>query len=63
MPRVKCTRENASDLISGVVFEDGISVEVTQEIADRFISIGGYELVKVPVQKKAAPVSDAVTKS
>lgn len=48
MPKVICVRENASDNISGVAFfahERGkISEDIDQATADRFVSIGGYEL-------------------
>lgn len=61
MPKVICVLENASDNISGVAFsahERGkISEDIDQATADRFVSIGGYELapevVKSPRKAKA----------
>ena len=50
MARVICKLENASDEISGVAFEqvDGgmLSAEIADDVAARFASIPGYELVK-----------------
>jgi hypothetical protein len=48
MAQVKCTRANRSDLISGVVFEDlgtfSVSEEVSDDVAEHLVSVGGYEL-------------------
>ena len=49
MPKVLCTLPNASELISGVAFVSHangmLSEEVSDEVAARFTSIAGYELV------------------
>jgi len=66
MPRVICNLPNASDEISGVKFhqlDDGrmISDEISDEQANRFASISGYELdeegieVAKPVEPAPAP--------
>lgn len=58
MPKIICTRPNASLLISGVNFtplEDGtgiISEEISDEAADLFLSIDGY---KVADENYSAP--------
>lgn len=48
MPKVLCTLENASDTINGVKFTliEGVgrvSEEVTDSVAELFLSIPGYE--------------------
>lgn len=54
MPKILCKRQNASLLISGVRFEKGeggmISEEVSQEVADRFSGITGYEIIAEPLK-------------
>lgn len=59
MPKVICTRPNASTLISGVKFEPHdigvISEEISQEKAAEFLSISGYVLAgSKPVKDDAA---------
>lgn len=48
MPRVICTRENASELISGVRFEPHeygmISEEISEDQAQSFLRVPGYYL-------------------
>ena len=64
MPKVICTRPNASLNINGVKFtptEDGagvISDDVSDEAAELFLSIPGYELAEEGA-KKPAPVAKA----
>ena len=62
MPQVICTLENASESINGVKFtprEDGamVSEEISEDVAELFASIPGYELVeeaaKAPAQAPA----------
>lgn len=51
MPRVICTRPNASDLINGVRFEPHengvISEQISEEEAQKFLRIPGYQLADV----------------
>lgn len=60
MPKVICTRPNASLNINGVNFtpaEDGrgvVSEEIGDEAAELFLSIEGYELAEDGDQKPAA---------
>ena len=60
MPKVICTRPNASLNINGVNFtptEDGrgvISEEISDDAAELFLSIEGYELAEQGEQKPAA---------
>lgn len=60
MAQVICRLPNASEEISGVKFEpiEGgmISEEISDEQAELFVSINGYELVG---EKKPAPAADA----
>ena len=68
MPKVICTRPNASLNINGVNFtptEDGtgvISDEVSDDAAELFLSIDGYEPADAPVQKPAEAPKAAATK-
>lgn len=65
MPKVVCTLPNASLLISGVKFaptEDGtgvVSEEVSQDVADGFLSIPGYVLEGDEQDDDAKQVSQA----
>lgn len=49
MPKVLCTLPNASEEISGVKFVTHaagmLSEEITDEVAENFVSIPGYEMV------------------
>ena len=60
MPKVICTRPNASLNINGVNFtptEDGrgvVSDEISDDAAELFLSIEGYELAEQGEQKPAA---------
>jgi hypothetical protein len=61
MPKVICTLENATNKISGVQFtaipEGGmISEEVTQEVAEMFASIPGYEIQAASKPSKTEPL-------
>ena len=62
MPKVICTRPNASLCINGVKFtptEDGtgvISEEISDEAAEHFLLVPGYDLAETGEQKPAAPV-------
>ena len=68
MPKVICTRPNASLNINGVNFtptEDGTGVlsdEISDDAAELFLSIPGYELADEP-QKKASAPAPVVTKT
>ena len=61
MPKVICTRPNASLCINGVKFtptEDGtgvISEEISDEAAEHFLLVPGYDLAETGEQKPAAP--------
>ncbi len=61
MPKVICTRPNASLNINGVNFtptEDGTGVlsdEISDDAAELFLSIPGYELAEQGEQKPVAP--------
>jgi hypothetical protein len=61
MPKVLCTLPNASDLISGVKFVTHaagmLSEEISDEVADGFIAVPGYELVGE--KKPSAEEADA----
>jgi hypothetical protein len=46
MPKIKCTLPNASDLISGVKFTNGVSDDISEAEAARFLSIPGYSVVE-----------------
>lgn len=65
MPKVICTRPNASTNINGVKFtptEDHtgvISEEISAEAAELFLSIPGYDLAEEGEQKPAAPAKTA----
>lgn len=62
MPKVICTRPNASTNINGVNFtptEDGtgvISDEISTEVAELFLSIDGYHQADESDEKPASPV-------
>lgn len=64
MPRIICKRSNASVLISGVSFEKCdsgmISEEVSQEVADRFTVISGYEIAGLEEVAPKKPSEDLV---
>jgi uncharacterized membrane protein len=68
MPKVICTRPNASLNINGVNFtptEDGrgvVSDEISAEEAELFLSIDGYEPSDAPVQKPSEAPKAAATK-
>ncbi len=63
MPKIICTRPNASLLISGVKFtplEDGtgvISEDVSDEAAELFLSIPGYHAAEYGDGAPAAPAA------
>lgn len=64
MAKVICTLPNAADLINGVVFTpcpDGmISEDITDEQAENFASIPGYQLVASaagPAVETEAPIA------
>lgn len=71
MPKIICTRPNASLLISGVKFtplEDGsgiISEEISDEAAELFLSIPGYALAEevAPKQTKSSKAAPAAKNS
>jgi len=58
MPKVLCTLPNASELINGVKFtahdKGMLSEEITEDQAEDFASIPGYELVGAPAKAPAA---------
>ncbi len=64
MPKVICKLENAADEINGVKFsplEDGgmLSEEVSDEAAELFASIPGYEIASGAPKTPAASASKA----
>lgn len=65
MPRVICTRPNASLNISGVAFEpteDGMAViseEISDEQAENFLSIQGYAVAEEDADAAAAAAERA----
>lgn len=63
MPKVICTRPNASNLINGVKFEPHergvISEDISDEKAEAFLSIPGYELDGAGKKPKQTPADDA----
>lgn len=65
MPKILCTLPNASDEISGVKFvthaNGMLSEDVSDDVAEVFLSIPGYELAGSA--KPAAPVEDASAKA
>ena len=69
MPKVICTRPNASLNINGVNFtptEDGrgvISEEISDDAAELFLSIEGYELAEQGEQKPAAAAAKPAAKA
>ena len=69
MPKVICTRPNASLNINGVNFtptEDGrgvISEEISDDTAELFLSIEGYELAEQGDQKPAAAAAKPAAKA
>ena len=69
MPKVICTRPNASLNINGVNFtptEDGrgvISEEISGDAAELFLSIEGYELAEQSEQKPAAAAAKPAAKA
>lgn len=69
MPKVICTRPNASLNINGVNFtptEDGrgvVSDEISDDAAELFLSIEGYELSEQGDQKPAAAAAKPAAKT
>lgn len=59
MAQVICTLTNASSLISGVSFstcdEGMISEEISDEVAARFLTIGGYKAALVAEEAAEEP--------
>lgn len=59
--QILCTRPNASTSINGVAFHETdagmLSEEISQELADMFIGIPGYELI--PAASKPAESVEA----
>lgn len=62
--QILCTRPNASTSINGVAFHETdagmLSDPISQELADMFLGIPGYELI--PTAKAAGPAESVEVK-